>query len=136
MYSSIVLDHFANPRHVGAMPDADGYGRLRDDSCGDVIELFIKVREGRIADVRYRTFGCAVALASSSMASDLAIGQTLAAAAAITDEALAEALGGLPEGKRHCTVLAVGALRLALEDYLARHPEAYCAQGCPCAQPC
>jgi nitrogen fixation NifU-like protein len=94
------------------------------------------VREGRIADVRYRTFGCAVALASSSMASDLAIGQTLAAAAAITDEALAEALGGLPEGKRHCTVLAVGALRLALEDYLARHPEAYCAQGCPCAQPC
>ena len=124
MYSELMIDHFANPRNVGMIRDADGYGRVFDDSCGDVMEMFIQVRDDRIADVRYRTFGCAVAVACSSLASELAVGQQLADAAAITDASLSEAFGGLPEGKRHCAVLAAGALHLALEDYWNRHPEA------------
>ena len=123
MYSEMVIDHFANPRNVGVIRDADGYGRLRDESCGDVMEMFIKVEAGKIVDVRYRTFGCAIAVASSSLASELTMGRPLESAAAITEDSLSAAFGGLPEGKLHCAVLAAGALHLALEDYWSRHPE-------------
>jgi nitrogen fixation NifU-like protein len=131
MYSETVIDHFANPRNVGIIQDADGYGRLSDESCGDVMEMFIKVCEGRIADVRYRTFGCAIAVASSSMASEMTVGRSLDEAAAITASSLNAAFGGLPESKFHCAVLAAGALHLALEDYWRRHPEARPAETTP-----
>ncbi len=107
---------------MGIIQDADGYGRMSDESCGDVMEMFIKVCEGRIADVRYRTFGCAIAVASSSMASEWTVGRSLDEAAAITASSLNAAFGGLPESKFHCAVLAAGALHLALEELLASPP--------------
>lgn len=124
MYTPTVLDHFANPRNVGVIEDPDGYGKVGSPVCGDLMEITIKVQEGRIADIKYRTFGCGAAIASSSMASEMVKGQPLEVAAALTDEKVAEALGGLPEAKMHCSNLAATALQAALQDYYARHPEA------------
>ena len=124
MYTPTVLEHFANPRNVGAIEDPDGYGKVGSPVCGDLMEITIKVADGRIADIKYRTFGCGAALASSSMASEMVKGQPLEVAAALTDEQVAEALGGLPEAKMHCSNLAASALQAALQDYYERHPEA------------
>ncbi len=124
MYSDILIEHFSHPRNVGVMENPDGYGKLTSPVCGDLMEIYIKVEDGRIADVKYRTFGCAAAIASSSMASEMVKGQPLEVAAKLSDEGVAAALGGLPEAKMHCSNLAASALHLALEDYYQKHPEA------------
>jgi len=123
MYSNIVIEHFTNPRNVGVIEDADGYGKVESSVCGDMMELYIKVRDGKVVDVKYRTFGCAAAIASSSIASEMIKGQPIEVVAELSDEKITEALGGLPEAKIHCSILAASALRAALEDYFSKHPE-------------
>lgn len=122
MYNQAVIDHFSNPRNVGMLADPDGYGKVESSECGDMMEMYIKVADGRIADVKYRTFGCAAAIASSSMASEMIMGQPLSVAAELSDEAIGTALGGLPDVKMHCSVLAASALHAALQDYYQKHP--------------
>ena len=124
MYTDMVLDHFSNPRNVGTLDDPDGYGKVESPVCGDLMEMYIRVKDGKISDVKYRTFGCAAAIASSSVASEMIKGQPLEMAAELTDEKVASALGGLPEAKTHCSILAASALHVALEDYYAKHPAA------------
>ena len=124
MYTPIVLDHFTNPRNVGVIENPDGYGKVGSPVCGDLMEITIKVEDGHIADIKYRTFGCGAAIASSSMASEMVKGQPLEVAAELTDQQVAEALGGLPEAKMHCSNLAASALQAAIQDYYERHPEA------------
>jgi nitrogen fixation NifU-like protein len=124
MYTPVVIDHFTNPRNVGVIESPDGYGKVGSPVCGDLMEITIKVEDGCIADIRYRTFGCGAAIASSSMASEMVKGQPLEVAAQLTDERVAEALGGLPEAKMHCSNLAASALQAAIQDYYnTRHPE-------------
>ncbi|MGI5915426.1 MAG: iron-sulfur cluster assembly scaffold protein [Anaerolineae bacterium] len=124
MYSDVLIEHFTNPRNVGTIDDADAYARVESDACGDVMELYLRVRDGLIDDIKYRTFGCAAAIASSSMASEMIKGRPLAEAARLSDEMIVGALGGLPEAKIHCSVLAASALHAALENYFQAHPEA------------
>ena len=120
MYSQTVMDHFSNPRNVGEIPDADGVGELGSPVCGDMMKIYIKVEDGRIADIRFKTFGCGAAVASSSMATEMVKGKTIEEALAITKEDIVQALGGLPEPKIHCSVLATDALHKAIEDYRSR----------------
>jgi nitrogen fixation NifU-like protein len=117
------MDHFQNPRNVGIIEDADGIGKAGSPVCGDLMEFYIKVNDGRIDDIKYRTFGCGAAVASASMGTELAKGMTLEEAMELTDERVAEALGGLPEVKTHCSNLAARTLHAAIEDYLSKHPE-------------
>lgn len=117
MYSAIVMDHFANPRTIGRIENPDGFARVKSEIHGDQIELYIRVMDGHVAEVRYLTFGCVAAIASSSVTSELATGLSLDEAAAITREQVETALGGLPEGKLECSVLAPDALRQAIEAY-------------------
>jgi nitrogen fixation NifU-like protein len=128
MYTEVLIDHFSNPRNVGVIEDPDGYGKVESPVCGDLMEMYIRVKDGKIADVKYRTFGCAAAIASSSMASEMVIGQPLERIAELSDEKVAEALGGLPDAKIHCSVLAASALYAALQDFCRRHP-GECPQG-------
>jgi nitrogen fixation NifU-like protein len=111
------MEHFRNPRNVGAIEDADGVGKVGNPVCGDIMELTIKVKDGRIEDARFRTFGCGAAIATSSMVTELVKGKTIEEALEISNKAVAEALGGLPAVKMHCSVLAEQALRSAIEDY-------------------
>jgi nitrogen fixation NifU-like protein len=124
MYSDTVIEHFSNPRNVGTMKNPDGYGKVGSPVCGDIMELYLRIEEGKIVDVKFRTFGCAAAIASSSIATEMIKGLPVAEAAELTDERVVAALGGLPEAKIHCSVLAASALYAALEDYYAKHPEA------------
>ena len=124
MYTDIVIDHFSNPRNVGIIKDPDGYGKVDSPVCGDLMEIYIKVQDDKISDIKYRTFGCAAAIASSSIATEMIKGQSLQMAANLTDEEVASALGGLPEAKMHCSMLAASALHVALEDYYERYPKA------------
>jgi nitrogen fixation NifU-like protein len=114
MYTDIVMEHFARPRNVGLVPDADGYARLESDVHHDVIEVSIRVEDGRLAEVRHRTYGCAAAIAASSMTTELARGLTLDEATRLEEGEVVRALGGLPEGKVRCSVLAPAALRAAI----------------------
>ncbi len=126
MYSEKVMDHFYNPRNVGVIEDADGHGTVGNPTCGDMMELFIKVKDDKIADVKFRTFGCGAAIATSSMVTELVTGKTVEEALKITNKAVAEALGGLPPVKMHCSVLAEEALEAAIADYLEKsgeHPD-------------
>jgi len=123
-YSTKVMEHFANPRNVGEMEDADGIGNVGNPTCGDIMRLYIKVRDGVIVDAKFKTFGCGAAIATSSMMTELVKGKTLADAKKISNQAVAEALGGLPPVKMHCSVLAEEALESALNDYYTKHPEA------------
>jgi nitrogen fixation NifU-like protein len=123
-YTELVMEHFMNPRNVGVIEDADGVGKVGNPVCGDLMEMMIKVREGRIADIKFRTFGCGAAIATSSIATEMVMGQTLEEAAKLTRQQVAEALGGLPPQKIHCSNLAAEALHTALEDYYSKHPEA------------
>jgi nitrogen fixation NifU-like protein len=117
MYSDKVLDHFRNPRNVGELEDADGVGTVGNPVCGDLMTIYIKVEEDRISDIRFKTFGCGAAIATTSMTTELAKGKTLDEALKITREQVAEELGGLPPVKMHCSNLAADALHEAINDY-------------------
>jgi nitrogen fixation NifU-like protein len=117
------MDHFRNPRNVGAIDNADGVGKVGNPVCGDIMELTIKVKDGRIEDAKFRTFGCGAAIATSSMVTELVKGKTIDEALEVSNKAVAEALGGLPPVKMHCSVLAEQALRSAIEDYRKKQQE-------------
>lgn len=119
-YGPLLLDHFENPRNVGSVDDADAVGRAGNPACGDLMELSLRVRDGRILEARFRTTGCSAAIASSSMTTVLLTGRSLEEAGALTNSEVAGALGGLPPAKMHCSVLAEDAVRAALEDYRRR----------------
>lgn len=120
MYSEKVMDHFANPRNVGEIPDADGIGKVGNPQCGDVMWLYIKVKDDRIVDIKFKTFGCGAAIATSSMITEMARGKTLEEAKKISRQDVAESLDGLPPTKMHCSNLASDALREAIKDYEAK----------------
>ncbi|HPZ44148.1 MAG TPA: Fe-S cluster assembly scaffold protein NifU [Bacillota bacterium] len=117
MYSEKVMDHFQNPRNVGEIPDADGVGDVGNPVCGDTTKIYIKVEGNIIKDIKFKTFGCGAAIASSSMLTEMAKGKTLEEALQITDEAVADMLDGLPPQKMHCSNMAADALHKAIEDY-------------------
>lgn len=117
LYSEKVMDHFTNPRNVGKLDDADGIGEVGNAKCGDIMKIYIKVRDDIIVDVKFNTFGCGSAIASSSMATEMIKGKPLSQALELTNKAVAEALDGLPAHKLHCSVLAEEAIRAAIKDY-------------------
>jgi len=121
MYSDKVMDHFRNPRNVGEIPEADGVGEIGNASCGDIMKIYIKVEGDIIQDVKFQTFGCGSAIASSSMVTEMVMGKTLDEAEKITNKAVAEALEGLPPEKMHCSNLAADALHEAIKDYREKH---------------
>jgi len=120
MYSEKVMDHFANPRNVGVLPNADGVGQVGNPVCGDMMTFYVKVKDDRLEDVKFQTFGCGAAIAVSSMVSEMAKGKTLDEAMAITNDLVAEELGGLPKNKMHCSNLGADALHEAIKDYQGR----------------
>ena len=120
VYSEKVMEHFANPRNVGEIPDADGIGKVGNPQCGDVMWLYIKVKDGILTDIKFKTFGCGAAIATSSMITELARGKTLEEAKKISRQDVAESLDGLPPTKMHCSNLAADALREAIKDYEAK----------------
>ncbi len=122
-YSEKVIDHFRNPRNVGEIPDADAVGTAGNPVCGDLMTIFLKIKEGRIEDIKFMTFGCGAAIASSSMATELVKGKTLEEAAKLSKQAIADSLDGLPPIKMHCSVLATEAIEEALKDYYSKHPK-------------
>ncbi|MDO8733982.1 MAG: Fe-S cluster assembly scaffold protein NifU [Elusimicrobiota bacterium] len=122
-YSSKVMEHFNNPRNVGEIADADGVGNVGNPVCGDIMRLYIKVEDGIIVDAKFKTFGCGAAIATSSMVTEMVKGKSVDEALKISNRAVAEALGGLPSVKMHCSVLAEEALRAAIDDYYKKHPE-------------
>ncbi|MBR6915057.1 MAG: Fe-S cluster assembly scaffold protein NifU [Clostridia bacterium] len=117
LYSEKVMDHFRNPRNVGVIEDADGIGEVGNAKCGDIMKIYLKIENDIIADVKFETFGCGSAIASSSMATELIKGKPVSEALTLTNKAVAEALDGLPAHKLHCSVLAEEAIRKALQDY-------------------
>ncbi|MEO0137706.1 MAG: Fe-S cluster assembly scaffold protein NifU [candidate division WOR-3 bacterium] len=119
-YSEKVMDHFQHPRNVGEIPDADGIGEVGNPVCGDMMTFYIKVQDNRIVDVKFKTFGCGAAIAVSSMVSEMAKGKTIEEALKITNELVAQELGGLPPNKMHCSNLGADALHKAIEDYLKK----------------
>lgn len=119
-YSEKVMDHFAHPRNVGEIPNASGVGKVGNPVCGDMMELYIKVENNILTDVKFKTFGCGAAIATSSMVTELVKGKTIEEALKISNKAVAEALGGLPPIKMHCSVLAEDALKSAIDDYLKK----------------
>ena len=120
LYSEKVMDHFRNPRNVGVIEDANGIGEVGNAKCGDIMKMYLKIEDDVIRDVKFETFGCGSAIASSSMATELIKGQPVSEAMKLTNKAVAEALDGLPDYKMHCSVLAEEAIRNALEDYEKR----------------
>ena len=123
LYNPTVMDHFMNPRNMGDLKDADGVGEVGAAACGDIMKISIKIKDGKIEDARFKTFGCGSAIASSSMATELIKGRTIEEAMSFSNQEVVSALGGLPPVKIHCSVLAEEALKAALEDYVKRHPE-------------
>ncbi len=123
LYSEKVMDHFRNPRNVGVIEDADGIGEVGNAKCGDIMKMYLKIENDIITDVKFETFGCGSAIASSSMATELIKGKPVNEALALTNKAVAEALDGLPDYKMHCSVLAEEAIKNALDDYYSKHPE-------------
>lgn len=117
MYTEKVMDHFENPRNVGDIPEADGVGQVGNPSCGDIMKIFIKVDDGIISDIKFKTFGCGAAIATSSMVTELVKGKSIDEALQISNKTVAEALGGLPPKKMHCSNLAADALHAAIDDY-------------------
>ena len=120
MYTEKVMEHFRNPRNMGEIPDADGTGTVGNPVCGDLMTIYIKVKDNKIADIKFKTFGCGAAIATSSMITELAKGKTLEEALKITRGNVAESLGGLPPIKMHCSNLAADGLHAAIEDYLKK----------------
>jgi nitrogen fixation protein NifU and related proteins len=124
LYNPTVMDHFLNPRNMGDLKDADGIGEVGAAACGDIMKISLKIKDGKIEDARFKTFGCGSAIASSSMATELIKGRSIEEALSFTNQQVVDALGGLPPVKIHCSVLAEEAIKAALEDYVKRHPEA------------
>ena len=123
LYSEKVMEHFRNPRNVGVIEDANGIGEVGNAKCGDIMKMYLKIEDDIIQDVKFETFGCGSAIASSSMATELIKGKPVSEAMQLTNKAVAEALDGLPAYKMHCSVLAEEAIRNALEDYHSRQKE-------------
>jgi nitrogen fixation protein NifU and related proteins len=121
MYSEKVMDHFTNPRNVGEIENPDGVGEVGNPVCGDIMKIFLKIESNRIVDVKFKTFGCGAAIASSSMATELVKGKTLEEAWSVSNKAVAEALEGLPPIKMHCSVLAEEGIHKAINDYRVKH---------------
>ena len=117
LYSDKVMDHFMNPRNVGEIADADGVGEVGNAKCGDIMKMYLKIKDGKIDDVKFETFGCASAIASSSMATELIKGKTIDEALAVTNKQVVDELDGLPAHKLHCSVLAEDAIKAAVRDY-------------------
>ena len=141
LYSDKVMDHFQHPRNVGKLPDADGVGEVGNAKCGDIMKMYLKIKDDRIEDVKFETFGCGSAIASSSMATELIKGKTIEEALAVTNKQVVDALGGLPAYKLHCSVLAEESIKAAVKNYYVRNnipydhskfPECeHCEGGCP-----
>ena len=136
-YSEKVMDHFQHPRNVGKMDDADGIGEVGNAKCGDIMKMYIKVQDGIITDIKFNTFGCGSAIATSSMATEMIKGKPLSEALKLTNQAVVEALDGLPAHKIHCSVLAEQAVRAAIRDYYDKNGIAYdketlCDGNCSC----
>ncbi len=137
LYSDKVMDHFRNPRNVGIIENADGVGEVGNAKCGDIMKIYLKIENDIIVDVKFETFGCGSAIASSSMATELIKGKPVSEAMKLTNKAVAEALDGLPAHKLHCSVLAEEAIQKALQDYYDRNGIVYDAsafskgEGCP-----
>ena len=125
LYSEKVMDHFRNPRNVGVIEDADAVGEVGNAKCGDIMKMYLKIEDDVIADVKFETFGCGSAIASSSMATELIKGKPLSEALKLTNKAVTEALDGLPAHKLHCSVLAEEAIKSALKDYYERNGVEY-----------
>ncbi len=123
IYSDKVMDHFNHPRNVGEIGDADGIGTVGNPVCGDIMKMYLKIQDGVITDVKFKTFGCGSAIATSSMATEMIKGKTIQEALALTNAAVAEALDGLPAHKMHCSVLAEEAVKAALADYFEKRGE-------------
>jgi nitrogen fixation protein NifU and related proteins len=121
MYTEEVMDHFSNPRNVGEICDADGVGQAGNIRCGDLMWIYIKVRNGLLENIKFKTLGCAAAIATSSKATEMVRGKRVEDALSISNQDIAAALGGLPPAKMHCSVLAADALKMAVYDYLVRH---------------
>ena len=141
LYTETVMDHFTHPRNVGEIPDADGVGEVGNAKCGDIMKMYLKIKDDRIKDVKFETFGCGSAIASSSMATELIKGKTIEEALAVTNKQVVDALGGLPAYKLHCSVLAEESIKAAVKDYYDRNNIPYdhskfpdcehCEGGCP-----
>lgn len=133
MYTDKVMDHFSNPRNVGEIPDASGVGTVGNAKCGDIMKMYLKIEDNIIVDVKFKTFGCGAAIATSSMATELVKGKHVDEALSLTNKAVIEALGGLPPAKIHCSVLAEEAIQAALIDYYEKQgtplPQQLC-KGC------
>ena len=123
LYSEKVMDHFRNPRNVGVIEDADGVGEVGNAKCGDIMKMYLKIEDGIVVDVKFETFGCGSAIASSSMATELIKGKPVEEARKLTNQAVAEALDGLPDYKMHCSVLAQEAIESALKDYESKQEQ-------------
>ena len=136
LYSEKVMDHFRNPRNVGVIENADGVGEVGNAKCGDIMKIYLKIEDGIIADVKFETFGCGSAIASSSMATDLIKGKPVSEALSLTNKAVVEALDGLPAHKVHCSVLAEEAIKKALQDYYDRNGIEYDRQQFPDCESC
>ena len=121
MYSAKVMDHFANPRNVGEIENADGVGEVGNPKCGDIMKMFLKIDNNVITDVKFKTFGCGAAIATSSIATEMIKGKTIDEALAVTNRQVVDALGGLPAHKLHCSVLAEESIKSAIKDYYDRH---------------
>ena len=120
LYTDTVMDHFMHPRNVGEIPDADGVGQVGNAKCGDIMKMYLKIKDGVIEDVKFETFGCGSAIASSSMATEMIKGKTIDEALAVTNRQVVEALGGLPAHKLHCSVLAEESIKSAIKNYYDR----------------
>lgn len=120
LYSDKVLDHFSNPRNVGEIEDANGVGEVGNAKCGDIMKMYLKIKDNKIEDVKFKTFGCGAAIATSSIATEMIKGKNIDEALKLTNKAVVEALDGLPASKIHCSVLAEQAIKAALSDYYTR----------------
>ena len=141
LYTETVMDHFTHPRNVGEIPDASGVGEVGNAKCGDIMKMYLKIKDDRIEDAKFETFGCGSAIASSSMATELIKGKTVDEALAVTNKQVVDALGGLPAYTLHCSVLAEESIKAAVKDYYERNNIPYdhskfpdcehCEGGCP-----
>ena len=136
LYSEKVMDHFRNPRNVGVIEDADGIGEVGNAKCGDIMKIYLKIENDIILDVKFETFGCGSAIASSSMATELIKGKPVSEALTLTNKAVVEALDGLPTHKIHCSVLAEEAIKLALKDYYEKNGIDYDRSQFPSCESC